>query len=253
MDAIWMLSKKILASVIFTHLVLGYAIPHANAAKEHKVPRIETTVERSFTAEQVLLFPGSDQIVDSSRVEYSSDGMRIIRGSAQQRQIFVQNFRSGQIWLVDQKRSLKHEVLFESDQAQSGNRNSENRPETQASGDQEATSENDTITLVSGLLSNLPCMNHPRLKPLPETRWRGQRVSAWGCLDHKAELVRVDYFSDHWNVVVRSELIDIQIEELHSITELNFAAGHFLVGDDYEPVGLMELIRGPDVPSRKYE
>lgn len=248
MDANRMLVRTPLIGALAAALAAVCTPLHADQPSSSAPPSFNSEGVPSFTAEQILLFPDSEQIIDRSRLNFSDKGMKITRGDGFDRQIFLQNFVSGQTWLIDPRRSVQHEVRYES--ASPMVSSDSDAPLLIGSGGSSGASQQ---PLQSGLLSPLPCMDYPRLKQLEITRWRGQAVSTWGCLDETGKLVGTDYFSETWNLVIRSELVNIQIEELWGIKALSFPEGHFRAKADHAPVSLIELIHGVNVAARKYE
>ena len=207
------------------------------------------------TAQQVPLFRGAPIVAevvtrqrnaDSSMqftnlVMISSTGMRMAsdpQSPGAQPFLFIQNFQTGQAWMLDTDRHLFAELPPE--------------PESDP-GDAVISEDGPPLSLAefpSGILMHRACMGQPRYGAGTAV-WRGNPVTVWVCRLRGGYSVR-QYFSPYWNLVVREDMPDGQITELRNIRRAPLEVSLFSPPQGFQKISLPALL-GAAAPLQHYQ
>ncbi len=185
--------------------------------------------ESGFTADHVILQRGSDTILERSHVSVSADGYRVEqhpRGF----QILV-NHRSGELWIVDRLRGIKHQVPVVIDSG------------TQADPLAMVTPGKQLVDMNPGILDTEPCVGLVEQDAFV-ARWRGRTSTISTCRSTSGEALVRHWYDDGVGVVVRTMDTTGRIEELRNIVAVSLSEAHFAAPSNLHPVDLQFFFAG---------
>lgn len=175
----------------------------------------------SISAVHVRHHEPSDVELLRADIEYSRSGLRVRQRDSGAALEMIQNFDSGQAWLVDGERRIAHELPLEDDVSVGSG-----EPEPGAS-----------------FLGSVPC-EPAAARADGQGSWRARDVDAFTCLDDDGAGIAVEFIDREFGMVVYRRSTSGRVDELRNIRRRQYAAGHFEPAARYRLVDKREMFNG---------